>query len=61
MCQSISDVIFKVEGVAKVIKQPETPEEEKLCEQAIESCPVRAISNEAPTIKMDTTPMKMAA
>lgn len=54
MCQSIADAIFKVEGVpAKVIKQPETPEEEALCEQAIKNCPAQAISNEAP--------MKMAA
>ncbi|EKD25604.1 MAG: hypothetical protein ACD_80C00012G0020 [uncultured bacterium (gcode 4)] len=54
MCQSIIDTVFKVEGIpAKVIRQPKTPEEEKLCEQAIESCPTHAILNDAN--------MKMAA
>lgn len=54
MCQTITDAIFKADSTpAKVIKQPTTPEEEKLCEQAIESCPAHAISNQEP--------MKMAA
>jgi ferredoxin len=54
--------IFKVEGVpAKVVKQPETPEEQSACTTAIENCPVKAISDEAESIKMDDAPMKMAA
>jgi len=38
--------------VSKVIKQPDTPEEQIACDQAEQMCPVKAISNE---------PMKMAA
>lgn len=54
VCGMTAPTIFKVEGApATVLKQPETPEEEKLCAQAIESCPVHAISNEED--------MKMAA
>jgi ferredoxin len=54
VCGMVAPTIFKVEGVpATVIKQPETPEEEKQVEQAIASCPTTAISNEES--------MKMAA
>ena len=53
VCESLAKTIFKVDGVSKVIKQPETPEEQAACEQAINVCPVQAISDEAP--------MKMAA
>ncbi len=53
VCEGIAKDNFKVEGLSKVIKQPETPEENTACEQAIEMCPVHAISNEEP--------MKMAA
>ena len=52
MCAMTAPTIFKVEGIpAKVIKQPETPEEKTLCEQAIANCPAKAISDEAP-VKM---------
>jgi ferredoxin len=45
MCGMTAPTIFKVEGVpATVIKQPETPEENTQVEQAIESCPTKAIS-----------------
>ncbi|MEI6119204.1 MAG: ferredoxin [bacterium] len=53
VCGEMAKTIFKVEGVSKVIKQPETPEENAECQQAIDMCPVKAISNEES--------MKMAA
>ena len=31
---------------AYVIRQPQTPEEEKACEEALESCPVEAIGDD---------------
>ena len=31
---------------AHVHKQPTTPEEEKLCEEAMDGCPIRAIRND---------------
>lgn len=47
MCQGIAGANFKVDGVpAQVIKQPETPEEESLCKEAIQNCPVHAISSD---------------
>ncbi|MEI6673020.1 MAG: ferredoxin [bacterium] len=45
VCESIAKTIFKVDGVSKVIKQPETPEEQTAAEQSIEMCPVHAISD----------------
>ena len=52
VCESVAKTIFKVDGVSKVIKQPDTPEEQIACDQAEQMCPVKAISNE---------PIKMAA
>jgi len=46
VCGEMAKTIFKVEGVSRVIKQPETPEEKTACQQAIEMCPVHAISDE---------------
>jgi len=34
------------EGFSYVIKQPENDEEEALCQEAIESCPVEAIGDD---------------
>lgn len=34
------------DGHAFVVKQPQTPEEEALCQEAIEGCPVEAIGND---------------
>ncbi len=52
-CAAIAPTIFKVEGIpAEVIKEPATAEEQTLTQQAIEMCPVQAISD---------TPAKMAA
>ncbi len=31
---------------AYVVKQPQTPEEEEACQEAMESCPVEAIGND---------------
>jgi len=33
-------------GYSYVFKQPENPEEEKLCQEAMEGCPVEAIGND---------------
>ena len=33
-------------GHSYVIKQPESPEEEALCKEAMEGCPVEAIGND---------------
>jgi ferredoxin len=33
-------------GYSFVSKQPETPEEEDLCKEAVESCPVEAIGDD---------------
>jgi Ferredoxin len=35
------------DGHAYVAKQPESPEEEALCKEAMEGCPVEAIGNDA--------------
>lgn len=37
------------DGHAYVIKQPTTPEEEDLCREAMEGCPVMAIGNDGDT------------
>ena len=34
------------EGFSYVFKQPETPEEETLCKDALDNCPVEAIGND---------------
>lgn len=34
------------DGHAYVVKQPTTPEEEELCKEAMEGCPVEAIGND---------------
>jgi ferredoxin len=34
-------------GYSYVFKQPETPDEEKLCKEAMEGCPVEAIGDNA--------------
>lgn len=35
-------------GYSYVYKQPETPDEERQCKDALEGCPVEAIGNDAP-------------
>ena len=35
-------------GYSYVYKQPETPEEEALCEEALMACPVEAIGDDGP-------------
>lgn len=35
-------------GFSYVYKQPETPEETKLSQEALEACPVEAIGNDGP-------------
>src|SRR6516162_4462264 len=37
-------------GHTYVLKQPETPEEEALCKEAMEGCPVEAIGNDGAII-----------
>jgi len=51
VCADVANTIFKIDGLSKVIKQPETPEEQTACIQAEQMCPVQAISNE-PSMKM---------
>ena len=54
VCGMTAPTIFEVKGIpATVLKQPETPEEVTAVEHAIETCPVKAISEEEE--------MKMAA
>lgn len=36
------------DGHAFVTKQPGSPEEEELCKEAMEGCPVEAIGNDGP-------------
>ena len=40
-------------GYSFVYKQPETPEEETQCTEAMEGCPVEAIGNDGGTIAND--------
>ena len=35
-------------GYSYVFKQPTTDDEKKLCQEALESCPVEAIGNDGP-------------
>ena len=50
-CILVADKHFKMNtekdpAFAFVCKQPQTPQEEELCEEAMESCPVEAIGND---------------
>jgi ferredoxin len=36
------------DGHAYVTKQPESPDEEELCKEAMEGCPVESIGNDGP-------------
>ena len=49
LCRTTAPDNFKAnedEGYSFVFKQPESPEEEELCEQAKEECPVEAIGDD---------------
>ena len=41
-------------GYSYVYKQPETPEEEALCEEALMACPVEAIGDDGENAKKET-------
>ena len=48
-CTGIATEFFKMnddEGYAYIIKQPESIEEQRLCEEALSACPVLAIGND---------------
>lgn len=50
LCRETAPANFKRNedgGHSYVYKQPETPEEEALCKEAMEGCPVEAIGNDA--------------
>jgi len=49
LCRETAPANFKRNddgGHSYVYKQPETPEEEGLCKEAMEGCPVEAIGND---------------
>lgn len=49
LCRTTAPDNFKQnpdEGFSFVYKQPTTPEEEKLCQEALEECPVEAIGSD---------------
>lgn len=49
LCRTTAPDNFKQnpdEGFSFVYKQPTSPEEEKLCQEALEECPVEAIGND---------------
>lgn len=49
LCRTTAPDNFKQnpdEGFSFVYKQPSTPEEEKLCQEALEECPVEAIGSD---------------
>ncbi|MDR0351711.1 MAG: ferredoxin [Puniceicoccales bacterium] len=49
LCRDMAGEYFgrqEMDGYSYVIKQPETEEDIKLCEEAMESCPVEAIGND---------------
>ena len=49
VCRTTAPANFKAneeEGYSYVYKQPENEEEEALCQEAIESCPVEAIGDD---------------
>jgi ferredoxin len=50
LCRETAPANFKRNddgGHSYVYKQPETPEEEALCQEAMDGCPVEAIGNDA--------------
>ncbi len=50
LCRTTAPANFKQnsdEGYSYVYKQPESEEEKKLCQQALEECPVEAIGSDA--------------
>lgn len=50
LCRTTAPDNFKQnpdEGFSYVYKQPSSPEEEKLCQEALEECPVEAIGSDA--------------
>ena len=49
LCRTTAPDNFRAnedEGYSFVYKQPASPEEEELCQQALEECPVEAIGND---------------
>ena len=53
LCRETAPASFKRNddgGHTYVYKQPETPEEEALCKEAMEGCPVEAIGNDGAII-----------
>ena len=49
LCRTTAPANFKQnedEGYSYVYKQPETDEEAKLCQEALDECPVEAIGND---------------
>lgn len=49
LCRDTAPNNFKQneeKGYSFVYKQPETPEEQQLCQEAMEGCPVEAIGND---------------
>lgn len=49
LCRTTAPANFKQnedEGYSYVYKQPESAEEAKLCQEALEECPVEAIGND---------------
>lgn len=54
VCRDIAEANFtrfEDGGYSIVYKQPETPEEESLCQEALECCPVEAIGNDGESAK----------
>jgi ferredoxin len=48
-CREIAPDIFRrddVSGHSYIFRQPETPDEEALCQEAMENCPVEAIGDD---------------
>lgn len=48
MCRTLAPEFFEMNdnGNSYVKRQPTTPEEEQLCNEALESCPVEAIGDD---------------
>lgn len=44
-------------GFSYVSSQPQTPEDVKLCQQALEECPVEAIGNDGEKVPSGPTPV----
>lgn len=54
VCRDLAEANFTRDddgGYSYVYKQPETPEEEVLCQEALEVCPVEAIGNDSQEIQ----------